>query len=269
MVAYDPRRKNYEALVREWSCLTRRTFWTRRWIIQELVLARDLVICCGDAQVGWNAFIEWFTYISEYLWDSSITDSWYPSARQFLAVTITGMNRDAFLQSRWNLFFLLYNFDYVHCSDRRDKVYALLPLATASPVSLPGSDQTATRRAQVKDEDQLQRTGEEEGIEDKKKPNLTVDYTIDFMELYFRTFEYCYLPGPPSLQFDAHGLRLALEVKPSDIKRGLDQRPEFCQRVGCTRDEVMGMKPNDRGNSKGGNGRSWMSKMSMNTMPTK
>lgn len=38
--------------------LSKRTYFTRTWIIQEILLAREVVIYCGEHSVEWDAFLE-------------------------------------------------------------------------------------------------------------------------------------------------------------------------------------------------------------------
>lgn len=38
--------------------LAQRSYWSRAWIVQECALARDIVIHCGNATIGWDAFVQ-------------------------------------------------------------------------------------------------------------------------------------------------------------------------------------------------------------------
>lgn len=41
-----------------------RDYWNRLWIIQELVLARDILLQCGDSHVEWSKMASFFEYSS-------------------------------------------------------------------------------------------------------------------------------------------------------------------------------------------------------------
>lgn len=36
--------------------MANRPYWSRYWVIQEFLLAKHIVICCGDARIGWQLF---------------------------------------------------------------------------------------------------------------------------------------------------------------------------------------------------------------------
>lgn len=57
--------ENFDALVknddtpRQWDCLVaflRRTWFSRRWVFQEIILAREAIIYCGSQSIGWTDF---------------------------------------------------------------------------------------------------------------------------------------------------------------------------------------------------------------------
>lgn len=57
--------ENFDALVknddtpRQWDCLVafmRRPWFSRRWVFQEIILAREAIIHCGSQSIGWTDF---------------------------------------------------------------------------------------------------------------------------------------------------------------------------------------------------------------------
>jgi hypothetical protein len=99
--------------------LCNRPYWTRVWMVQEIVLARDITVHCGSRTVSWNNFWRAF-YAAPYstiLTEAAATDVVflkppYPSeARQ------------------WSLSDLLLKLHKQHSTDVRDKIYALHGLA--------------------------------------------------------------------------------------------------------------------------------------------
>jgi Heterokaryon incompatibility protein (HET) len=61
-VATDPR-------LTAWNAFLSRDYWSRTWIIQELCIARKVVIHCGNCQEGLNAFLQ------------DPTDEWRPGVK--------------------------------------------------------------------------------------------------------------------------------------------------------------------------------------------
>lgn len=41
----------------EWRFFLGRDYWGRTWIIQEIVLAKDLIVHCGDKSISWDELI--------------------------------------------------------------------------------------------------------------------------------------------------------------------------------------------------------------------
>ena len=44
-----------------------REYWTRLWIIQEILLATEILICCGDETVSWSALASFFALLTKPL----------------------------------------------------------------------------------------------------------------------------------------------------------------------------------------------------------
>lgn len=131
--------------------LCRRTYFTRTWIIQEVILARELRLLCGEHSVDWSDFWEECNSHSHVDWSVD-----YASWRRSLFDTT--FNRLAQARERRKEYAgadgyasLIRDFGSSQCSDVHDKVYGLL------------------------------------GLLPEYRDHLRVDYTIPIPVLYFRT----------------------------------------------------------------------------------
>jgi len=126
------------------SNLLRRPWWARVWVIQELVLARDVTVYCGSQALGWDRFclvvnsstsLPSFpssgVYIDEF---RALRDNW--KARVYLSSTgepepidsDESGQRDA---RATDMLSLIYDFRSRRTTDPRDKVFAFQGLAQA------------------------------------------------------------------------------------------------------------------------------------------
>lgn len=100
------------------GCLLRRSYWTRAWITQELVLARDINIHCGRETISWSymrALADDRCTWSRYFQDTTLCKIlWHK-------FTLTTDNRISFLH-------ILSLYPDRKCQDPRDQVYSLLSL---------------------------------------------------------------------------------------------------------------------------------------------
>ena len=114
-IRQSPRNEDNERAAEQ---VLRRTYWRRTWIVQELVLARRILVHYGDCQADWTALVLFIRAICgsgnivfeldelRYNWDTIVT----PEACFRLGPNIV-------------------SFQHTQCSDPRDKVYALLSLS--------------------------------------------------------------------------------------------------------------------------------------------
>jgi hypothetical protein len=118
----------------QWTALLRlceRDYWKRTWIIQEVLLATRIEVHCGAWKVDWTAFdspwVQDFQYI---LAARSSPPREAEAVLQSLPFRL-GSRRKTLLQARpSSLEELLWNFRDSYCTDHRDKVFALLQLAS-------------------------------------------------------------------------------------------------------------------------------------------
>lgn len=149
-----------QSLLVDWSAMKRlleRPYWTRAWIIQELVFARQATLFHGDASVEWQD-MQSLVYLHSHGY-KSIEHSMFNRLclhRLQRRAAMNDFEREEHLKNAgfWlpNLF---ERYPHCSCSDIRDKVYSLLGLSAGY----------VSGRSLVK-----------------------VDYTITPAELFFRTF---------------------------------------------------------------------------------
>ena len=106
--------------------LFHRPWFGRRWILQEVALAREPIVCCGRYQLPWDKFRAGMEVISNtqsgnLLFQTQLVDD--QSARAVR--TLLKLNRVSgqFLD-------LLWNFDTSACKEKHDVIYALSGLVT-------------------------------------------------------------------------------------------------------------------------------------------
>ena len=111
------------------------SWWERTWTLQEILLARDAEILCGNFQVPWEDFYLAFSNIEEHMYVSGCCANVqicsecqkYFNFRELVG----GLHeqRQRLKQSQGlNLFDLLPQYRYRQVTEPRDKVYALLGL---------------------------------------------------------------------------------------------------------------------------------------------
>ena len=98
-----------------------RVYWTRFWIVQELVLARDVKLLCGQSTLVWCRIEAFFIY---------------HTIRFRLELTTISQIVDA-RSSAKNFEQLFYVFGAKNCSIMHDKIYALLGMSPRSATRFP------------------------------------------------------------------------------------------------------------------------------------
>lgn len=110
------------------TCLLHREYWSRAWIIQELVLARDITIHCGDQAVSWSCLRaldkkdSWSHLDSPLDWSSCFNDTVIRSIFEHLFEHRELELRHSTLGGMFKLY------PARKCADPRDQIYSLLSL---------------------------------------------------------------------------------------------------------------------------------------------
>ena len=123
--------------------LCQRTYWRRIWIVQEIMLAQDVVVLCGQRSFNLSCLNNLFERLNEILADGRIEH--HPHANAILDSDASRITQQKYawrsLQSESRLGFslkhLLETYHDMECTDIRDKVYSLLGLVhTKDPMAM-------------------------------------------------------------------------------------------------------------------------------------
>ncbi len=116
--------------------LLSQSYWTRMWIVQEFVMAKDIRFLYGDKNFSWRDF----KYTMLYLDESNVAihcqtnknkkvAAHYQYIRDSSAFSIYRIRKMHEDGAVFDIFELISSFHRQQCSDPRDKVFALLGLA--------------------------------------------------------------------------------------------------------------------------------------------
>jgi hypothetical protein len=126
-----------------WNAFLSRSYWKRTWIIQEIILARNIVVHCGADRADWDSLVRpnWpdLSFDNISLHSSKLTKAVGADAAKLFRNNVQTL--EALAHSRlsyWrdrgsavpgtNIVFLPTAFASNECFDRRDKIYAMLSL---------------------------------------------------------------------------------------------------------------------------------------------
>ncbi|KAN0116711.1 Heterokaryon incompatibility protein (HET) domain containing protein [Hyaloscypha variabilis] len=140
-----------------------RPWWTRYWIIQELVKSSQVLVVCGSWSLHWDMFAKAVRWAAEHNLLGSFVgndiDKMESSKQGQRALANLVVMRDTMRQHRsastWTLIDLLERNRMARCTNERDYIYALLGLSI-------------------------------EGNDDSMKDHLTVDYSEAVEDCYTR-----------------------------------------------------------------------------------
>ena len=132
--------KTIEADPFDWSDnitdIANRVYWSRIWVIQEFLLGQNVVLCCSNKRIDWQAFqtiLCWETGVDEFDPDfgTSRRDTNRAAALTHGALPLV-MHRhvDKYPEYLQPLYDLVVRHHRSECRDPRDRVFALLGLVT-------------------------------------------------------------------------------------------------------------------------------------------
>lgn len=104
--------------------LCERPYWKRLWVFQELRHAKDISLLCGEHSLSWDDFRNVWRVIVDI---ATTSEDASERLRQSLATRMMTLRTKPMDFSLWNLLKETRNLE---CADRRDRVYALLSVAT-------------------------------------------------------------------------------------------------------------------------------------------
>ena len=126
-----------------WNAFLSRPYWKRTWIIQEIILAKSIVVHCGADHADWDSLVRpnWpdLSFDNISLHSSKLTKAvGIDAAKRFRSNVQTlealAHSRISYWRDRGsaipgtNIVFLPTAFTSNECFDRRDKIYAMLSL---------------------------------------------------------------------------------------------------------------------------------------------
>ncbi|GAB7333713.1 hypothetical protein MBLNU13_g05251t2 [Cladosporium sp. NU13] len=104
--------------------LCERAYWKRLWVFQELRHARLIVLMCGDQSLSWDDFGNLWRVVVDI---ATTSEDASERLRQSLATRMITLRTKPLDFSLWNL---LQETRSLECADQRDRVYALLSVAS-------------------------------------------------------------------------------------------------------------------------------------------
>ena len=119
---------DHEALL-AWS---RRPYWSRTWVVQEFLLARDILVVCGSVSLDWSTILAFLYHVERGSLESSDghVNGWYQFRESPAYILMQQRAKQSNL--RVPLSRVLVRNRYTNCHDPRDKIYAMLGLAAES-----------------------------------------------------------------------------------------------------------------------------------------
>ena len=134
------------ALARAWCYFFTREYWSRTWIVQEVILAKSILLHCGNSELSWEDITKLFagTNTSELLkhylkWSDPEASKDFHVAVNRIRTLVERRSQEHDLRRLFpdryaftDIFNLIIACKDTKCSDKRDKVYALLSLCEAN-----------------------------------------------------------------------------------------------------------------------------------------
>lgn len=123
--------------------LCSRTYWSRLWIVQEVILASSIVIKCGEAELTWSLAVNFVTnYSAGYIPHLRVSrlDQGRPTMTVSDKIWKHRRLRSSLGYEAPTLFDMVQFFENAKCADLRDRVYAVIGLSqTCCQYNVAGS----------------------------------------------------------------------------------------------------------------------------------
>lgn len=115
------------------SRLLQKGWWQRVWVVQELVVAREVLVQCDLASLPWDSFVQLVDSCARMPWfrDKGTFVDDYRALKHYRETRLQDMNPD------YGLLSFVSAFRHKKASDPRDKIYAFLGLVLQHDSSLP------------------------------------------------------------------------------------------------------------------------------------
>lgn len=141
----DTKEEVHYGAVRAVSDLLRRPWWTRVWIVQEAVLAKDIELHCGSEAVDWERFCALVTACLAQPY-ANISGLYCDELRTVMESRALRHEDHRKQHARTDLAALIYNFRGRQATEPRDRVFAFQGLVedNASRLIVPDYDRPAS-----------------------------------------------------------------------------------------------------------------------------
>ena len=135
-----------------WQALLRlfeRSWWTRAWIVQEYVVAHDVVFLCGDRRLPGQVFGRALENLVDYRFKAIVAKEHEHLIRHVAKTPIHHLwstrciYQDPIRRNSLHVLNVLYKFRGSQCSDARDKVYSVWGLINQDPLLAPDYSKSA------------------------------------------------------------------------------------------------------------------------------
>lgn len=116
------------------NALFNRSYWSRLWIVQEVLLASSVLVMCGDLWVSWKSIMLLHEYIymgSAYTIQPNIPIE-FPEHLQSLILLYNERKWNPMQPIFWKMIDILDHFAPCSCRDPRDKVFGLMVFVSES-----------------------------------------------------------------------------------------------------------------------------------------
>ena len=132
-----------QAITGTWVKLLSRQYWNRTWIVQEVLLARSLLVFCGPGCLDWDTLTNRFLETRMEKQSAGYFHGYQEAVRRFryLYKRKSELRESASTSTEStatsDIFNIILDSKGTECEDTRDKVYALLSLSSTPTSILP------------------------------------------------------------------------------------------------------------------------------------
>lgn len=112
-----------------------RPYWRRVWIVQELALAKNLMVYCGNMKIEWSELIQAGDYLFDLDEKAELTPKYevengWTRVRRLADVRISMAEPEGNVGSLWDTAYAFRDFE---CQNLQDKIYGFLGLSAPEP----------------------------------------------------------------------------------------------------------------------------------------
>lgn len=124
--------------------ISRRRWWKRLWVIQEVVVAKSATLICGQHSASYSDFLSWHRLINIDEHPSALALRAVCRSSAHLNSVNMAMFADNSADPLFTIFHILQRNRYLEATDPRDKIFGLLGLSKSFKDILPSPDYNQT-----------------------------------------------------------------------------------------------------------------------------